>query len=124
MVSGGIKPLQKTALAVFCDILMECLTQSAYTAIINIQRGDFCKNMRKIRLGSLFFTFGGALVGLICCDAAGCATGSCTITSTLGGTMAYMALLGFLVSVIFQKGGCCNCQKGLHVTQENEKDET
>ena len=72
----------------------------------------------------ILFTLGGAITGLIYYYAAGCATGSCTITSTLGGTMAYMALLGFLVSVIFQKGGCCNCQKGLHVTQENEKDET
>ena len=64
----------------------------------------------KFLLRSLLFTLGGALAGLVYYYVAACATGSCAITATLVGTMAYMGFLGFLVSVILFGKCPCNCK--------------
>lgn len=53
----------------------------------------------------LFFTAGGALVGLVYYALVGCSTGSCAITANLFNTMVYTALIGLLLSGSL--GGCC-----------------
>ena len=58
----------------------------------------------KKRLKSILFTVGGALVGLIYYYFVGCASGSCPLTSHPLVTMAYMGLVGWLLSGIFGKG--------------------
>lgn len=56
------------------------------------------------------FTLGGALAGLACYLLVGCPGGSCLITSSPLNSMAYMGLVGWLVSGIFETGcsGKCN----------------
>ena len=58
----------------------------------------------KKRLRPILFTVGGALVGLIYYYSVGCASGSCPLTSHPMVTMAYMSLVGWLLSGIFGKG--------------------
>ena len=53
----------------------------------------------------LLFTVGGALVGLAYYYFAGCTTGSCAITSSPLSSMAYMGLMGWLLSGVFS-GAC------------------
>lgn len=58
------------------------------------------------------FTLGGALVGLGYYALVGCPTGTCAITSSPFTSMAYMALVGWLLSGAF--GSCCcrgSCKK-------------
>ncbi len=50
----------------------------------------------------ILFTLGGAMVGLGYYWGAGCATGACLITSNPFITMAYMGLVGWLLSGLFQ----------------------
>lgn len=57
----------------------------------------------------LLFTLGGALVGLGYYYVSGCGTGSCAITANIGRSVAYMALLGWLLSNVFRKEGGCKC---------------
>lgn len=67
------------------------------------------KANRKVWLIPLLFTVGGALVGLVYYYFVGCATGSCAITSTPLSSMAYMGLMGWLLSGVFGRecnGGC------------------
>lgn len=53
------------------------------------------------------FTLGGAMVGLGYYTLVGCSTGSCIITSTPLTSMAYMGLIGWLLSgAISCKGSC------------------
>ena len=57
----------------------------------------------------LLFTVGGALVGLGYYHFVGCAAGSCAITSDPISSMAYMGLIGWLLSGVFRgecAGGC------------------
>lgn len=56
------------------------------------------------------FTAGGALAGLAYYYFVGCATGSCPITSNPFSSMAYMGLVGWLLSGVFGKecGESCN----------------
>lgn len=56
------------------------------------------------------FTLGGALVGLGYYLLVGCPTGSCVITSSPLNSMAYMGLVGWLISGIFgtECNGKCN----------------
>ena len=50
------------------------------------------------------FTLGGALAGLAYYYFIGCASGSCHITSSPFGSMLYMAMNNFMVSInVFQK---------------------
>ena len=58
----------------------------------------------------LMFTAGGALLGFVYYYAAGCAEGSCTITSNPFITRIYMGTVGLLLSGLFGKGcdGECN----------------
>lgn len=51
----------------------------------------------------LLFTMGGTLAGLAYYYFVGCAGGSCPITSSPWRTMAYMGLMGWLLSGIFEK---------------------
>lgn len=62
------------------------------------------KHMKKW-LRPALFTLGGALVGLGYYALVGCSTGSCVITSSPFTSMAYMALVGWLLSGAF--GSCC-----------------
>lgn len=52
------------------------------------------------------FTLGGALVGFLYYYFVGCATGSCAITANPVTAMAYMGLMGWLLSGVF--GGECD----------------
>lgn len=55
------------------------------------------------------FTLGGALLGLAYYYFVGCSTGSCAITSNPWTSMAYLGLIGWLLSGISGKGcddGC------------------
>lgn len=56
------------------------------------------------------FTLSGVLAGLAYYYFVGCATGSCPITSNPILSMAYMGLVGWLLSGMFGKGcdGGCN----------------
>ena len=53
----------------------------------------------------LLFTLGGVLVGLAYYYLAGCAAGSCAISSNPISSMVYMGLMGWLLSGVF-RGGC------------------
>ena len=53
----------------------------------------------------LLFTLGGALVGYAYYYFVGCTTGSCAITANPISAMAYMGLVGWLLSGVF-RGGC------------------
>lgn len=56
------------------------------------------------------FTLGGGLAGLGYYYLVGCSTGACVITSSPVTSMAYMALMGWLLSGVFGSsrcGGCC-----------------
>ena len=54
-------------------------------------------------LPAALFTLGGALLGLGYYYLAGCATGSCPITSSTYSTMAYMGVIGWLLSGMLKK---------------------
>ena len=56
------------------------------------------KKRMKRWLRPALFTLGGALVGLVWYSLVGCATWACVITSSPARSMAYMALLGLLLS--------------------------
>ncbi|MGN1002701.1 MAG: hypothetical protein ACI4PC_08000 [Oscillospiraceae bacterium] len=70
------------------------------------------KETIKIWLKPVLFAAGGALVGLAYYRFAGCSTGACPLTSGPFITVAYMGLIGWLLSGIFGKGcsGSCNTQ--------------
>lgn len=56
------------------------------------------------------FTLGGGLAGLGYYYLVGCSTEACVITSSPFTSMAYMALMGWLLSGVFGSsccGGCC-----------------
>lgn len=59
----------------------------------------------KKRMRPALFTLSGALVGLGYYALAGCSTGSCVITSSPFISMAYMGLIGWLLSAT--TGSCC-----------------
>jgi len=56
------------------------------------------------------FVLGGVLAGLAYYLFAGCATGTCPITSDPVSSMLYMGVIGLLLSGVFGKGceGGCN----------------
>ena len=62
------------------------------------------KSMKKW-LRPALFTLGGALIGLGWYRLAGCAAGACAITSSPYRSVAYMALIGWLLSRA--GSGCC-----------------
>ena len=61
-------------------------------------------------LRPVLFTLGGALTGFMYYTLVGCSTGSCAITSNPFTSMAYMGLMGWLLSGILGTGckGTCN----------------
>ena len=61
------------------------------------------------RLRPLLFTLVGALAGLAYYYFIGCANGTCAITSRPLNSMLYMALLGWLVSQLFEGGSANGC---------------
>ena len=63
------------------------------------------KGRMKKWLRPALFTLGGALSGLAYYSAVGCSTGSCVITSSPLTSMAYMGLVGWLLSGAL--GPCC-----------------
>ena len=64
------------------------------------------KERMKKWLRPALFTLGGALAGLGYYYLVGCSTGTCVITSNPLTSMAYMALVGWLLSGAF---GSCRC---------------
>lgn len=63
----------------------------------------------KTWLRTALFVAGGAALGLAYYYLVGCSTGACPITASPLRTMAYMALVGGLISTVFQKecdSGC------------------
>lgn len=67
------------------------------------------KGTLKKWLRPALFVLGGGLVGLGYYYLVGCATGSCAITSSPVRSMAYMGLMGWLLSGAF---GPCHCTQG------------
>lgn len=67
------------------------------------------KNIKKW-LRPVLFTVGGALAGLAYYYFVGCTSGACPLTSHPLVTMAYMGLVGWLLSGVLGKGcgGKCN----------------
>ena len=63
------------------------------------------KKYLKKWLRPILFTAGGALAGLAYYALVGCSTGSCAIASNPLSSIAYMRLIGFLLSFSF--GSCC-----------------
>lgn len=55
------------------------------------------------------FTLGGALVGLAYYAFVGCATGTCPITASPITSMAYMGLIGWLLSGVLGAGCQDSC---------------
>ena len=64
------------------------------------------KERMKKWLRPALFILGGGLVGLGYYYLVGCATGTCVITSSPLTSMAYMALVGWLLSGVFGSS-CC-----------------
>ena len=64
------------------------------------------KNRLKKCLRPTLFIAAGALAGLGCYVLAGCTTGTCVITANPWTEMAYMGIIGWLVSGIIGTG--CN----------------
>ncbi len=64
------------------------------------------KAILKKLLRPALFTLGGALAGLAYYYLVGCSTGSCAITSSPFTTMAYVGVIGFLLSAPLGCG-CC-----------------
>lgn len=64
------------------------------------------KERMKKWLRPALFILGGGLVGLGYYYLVGCSTGTCVITSSLLTSMAYMALVGWLLSGVFGSS-CC-----------------
>lgn len=64
------------------------------------------KDLMKKWLRPALFILGGGLVGLGYYYLLGCSTGSCVITSSPLTSMAYMALVGWLLSSVFGSS-CC-----------------
>ena len=62
----------------------------------------------KKRLRPGLFTLGGVFAGLGYYFFVGCASGSCPITSNPISSMAYMGVIGWLLSGVFGKG----CEDG------------
>ena len=63
------------------------------------------KDKIKKYIRPVLFILGGTLVGLAYYYFVGCTTGSCAITSNPINSMAYMGLMGWLLSGVF-RGGC------------------
>lgn len=63
---------------------------------------------RKRYIRHILFVILGALAGYLLYVFIGCPTGSCAITSNPLSSIAYMSLIGWLISVSFSKGydGC------------------
>lgn len=70
------------------------------------QEATNLKERVKKWLRPALFTLGGALAGLGYYYVVGCATGACPITSNPLSSMAYMALVGWLLSGVFGSS-CC-----------------
>lgn len=64
------------------------------------------KDRMKKWLRPALFILGGGLVGLGYYYLVGCSTGTCVITSSPLTSMAYMALVGWLLSGVFGSS-CC-----------------
>lgn len=64
---------------------------------------------------AILFTAGGALIGLAYYAFVGCTTGACGITSNPFSSMAYMGLIGLLLSGSLSCG-CCggSCNRDPH----------
>lgn len=66
------------------------------------------KNMKKW-LRPTLFTTGGTMAGLAYYYFIGCPSGACPLTSHPLVTMAYMGLMGWLLSGVFEKGDGDKC---------------
>lgn len=66
-------------------------------------------NKRKKWLRPLLFTIAGAVVGYIYYRLVGCPTGGCIITSNPYSSMAYMGVMGLLLSGVFEKEDDSSC---------------
>lgn len=64
------------------------------------------KERMKKWLRPALFILGGGLVGLGYYYLVGCSTGTCVITSSPLTSMAYMALVGWLLSGVFGSSRC------------------
>ena len=64
------------------------------------------KDRMKKWLRPALFILGGGLVGLGYYYLVGCSTGTCVITSSPLTSMAYMALVGWLLSGVFGSSYC------------------
>lgn len=60
-------------------------------------------------LRPLLFTVAGAVIGLVLYVYFSCASGGCVITTNPVRSMIYLGLVGFLVSMLFEKGDVCKC---------------
>ena len=69
------------------------------------------KERMKKWLRPALFTLGGAQVGLGYYSLVGCATGTCAITSSPLNSMAYMGLIGWLLSGVFGSGCKGSCHR-------------
>lgn len=71
---------------------------------------DELKKTRKHGWKRVLFTVGGALAGLGYYRLVGCPSGACPLTSHPLVTMAYLGLVGWLISGLFGKecGGSCS----------------
>jgi len=67
------------------------------------------KDKKQKWLKTTLFTAFGVIVGYIYYRLIGCPTGGCIITSNPYSSMAYMGLMGFLLSGAFDKDGDRGC---------------
>ncbi|MGI6608467.1 MAG: hypothetical protein ACOX1F_05775 [Erysipelotrichaceae bacterium] len=61
------------------------------------------RDKKKKWINTLLFTIGGAVVGYVYYRLIGCPNGGCIITSNPYSSMAYMGVIGWLLSGAFEK---------------------
>ena len=73
------------------------------------EEGEMKKGKKWLK--PVLFTAGGALIGLAHYYFVGCSTGACPLTANPFITMAYMGLVGWLLSGVFGK----ECESGCNM---------
>ena len=92
------------------DVITEETIALGYTGIKQRKGADLNEGKFEELVDPAAVSLGGVLVGLAYYYLAGCAAGSCAITSNPINSMLYMGLMGWLLSGVFS-GGCaggCN----------------
>lgn len=78
------------------------------------------KEFLRKHLVTILFIAGGALLGYLYYRFVGCASGSCAIGANPFSSMAYVALIGWLLSRLVTGKGCCCCSGQCDLSDKEE----